>query len=382
VKLTDFATTERQRLVCELAEKMSIRKIAKELGLHQKTVFNHLQAVKVRASLRGWSPSHDMTKTCPETHYVKGTSTLYGADGEQKLQWVKTNADQDRLRLFAEQMAKSVCESVPAVRKVSGPKKVEVDALAVYPIGDAHIGMYAWGEECGDDYNTDVASRVMRAAFEQIFPAMPNTEQAVIINLGDWFHTDTPENETRRSGNSLDVDTRWSKVIRDGVEIMKMIIGSALKKHGHVRVINEIGNHDDQSSLMLSMVLAEHYRNEPRLEVDMSPSPFHWHEFGNNLIGVHHGNRCKPDRLYQVMHEDKREECGRCRFRYWYTGHVHQIVKHEIGGVVIESFRTLAARDAYASGSGYRSGRDQCAIVLDREYGECFRSTVNVGALR
>lgn len=38
-------------------------------------------------------------------------------------------------------------------------------------------------------------------------------------------------------------------------------------------------------------------------------------------------------------------------------------------GCVVESFRTLAAPDAYASGAGYRSGRDMKLDVIHRLWG-------------
>lgn len=382
MQLIDFATTERQRQVCEMVDRMSLRQIGKELGIRWTVAQRHWQAVKKKAALQGWSPEHDMTKVCPETHYVKGTSTLYDADGVQKLQWVKTNADQDRLKEFAAELASSICESVTPTKRVKQPKKTDKDKLAVYPIGDAHIGLYCWEEDAAEDYDLKIATQLMVNGFEAVLAATPAAEQALIVNVGDWFHTDTTENTTRRSGFHLDVDTRWAKVTRVGVGIMKYLIDAALAKHKNVRVINEIGNHDDQTSIMLGLVLEAYYSKEPRLTVDASPDVFHWHEFHQNLIGVHHGHKCKPEALYRVMAEDQREAFGRCKHRYWYTGHFHHAKKVDVGGVVMEGFRTLIPGDAHAHSSGYRSPRDICSIILDSNHGECGRVTVNVEACR
>jgi hypothetical protein len=81
------------------------------------------------------------------------------------------------------------------------------------------------------------------------------------------------------------------------------------------------------------------------------------------------------------MAADRAEDWGQTKHRYWYTGHVHNQTVTELPGVVCESFRTLAARDAWASGAGYRAGRDMRAIVLDREHGEVERHRVDVGML-
>ena len=163
---------------------------------------------------------------------------------------------------------------------------------------------------------------------------------------------------------------------------MKYLIDRALEKHKKVHVINEIGNHDDQTSIMLSLVIEAYYSREPRLTVDTSPDEFHWYEFGQNLIGVNHGHKCKPEALYRVMAEDMREAFGRCKHRRWLTGHIHHHKSQDVGGVVVESFRTLIPRDKYSHSGGYRAPRDICSIVLDREHGECARTTVNVESLR
>lgn len=382
MQLIEFASTERQRQVCEMVDRMSFASIGKQLGIHKSAAVRHYQAVKKKAALQGWSPEYDMTKVCPETHYVKGTSTLYDADGVQKLQWVKTTADQDRLKVFATELATSICESVTPTKRTKQPKKTANDKLAVYPIGDAHIGLYCWDEDAAEDYDLNIATTLMTKGFDSVLTATPDAEQALIVNLGDWFHTDTTENLTRRSGHHLDVDTRWAKVTRVGVQIMKYLIDNALEKHKTVRVVNEIGNHDDQTSIMLGLVLEAYYDKEPRLTVDTSPDEFHWHEWGQNLFGINHGHKCKPEALYRVMAEDMREAFGRCKHRRFFTGHVHHHKSQDVGGLIVESFRTLIPGDAHAHSNGYRAPRDICSILFDREHGECARQTVNVEALR
>jgi len=49
---------------------------------------------------------------------------------------------------------------------------------------------------------------------------------------------------------------------------------------------------------------------------------------------------------------------------------------------VVESFRTLAAKDAWQAAQGYRSGRDMYAIVLDAEHGEVERHRCDIRQVR
>ena len=84
------------------------------------------------------------------------------------------------------------------------------------------------------------------------------------------------------------------------------------------------------------------------------------------------------DRLPGVMAADKAKDWGETEFRYWLTGHIHHDSKKEFPGVMVESFRTLAARDSYATAGGWRSGRDTKCIVYHKEYGEIERHSVNI----
>lgn len=117
------------------------------------------------------------------------------------------------------------------------------------------------------------------------------------------------------------------------------------------------------------------------MTVDLNPSKFWFHEFGKVLIGATHGDTVKHEALLGVMASDKAEAWGRTKHRYWYTGHVHHQSVREFPGVICESFRTLAAKDAYAAGHGYRAGRDMVCITQHREHGEVERHRVDIGML-
>lgn len=159
------------------------------------------------------------------------------------------------------------------------------------------------------------------------------------------------------------------------------MIDSALLHHKHVRVISCVGNHDDTASLFLSIALENTYENETRVTVDSSPTPFHYVQWGKCMFGAHHGHTCKSQALPGVMAADRPKMWGDTEFRYWYTGHIHHDTVKEYAGVKVESFRTLAAKDAYATWGGYRAGQDSKCIVLHKNYGEVERHTVNISMI-
>jgi len=209
----------------------------------------------------------------------------------------------------------------------------------------------------------------------------PAAEKSTIVNLGDWFHYDGLEPVTSRSGHVLDSDGRYAKMVRVGMKVMRQCIESALSKHRTVHVINVVGNHDDTGALWMSIALGHMYANEPRVTIDQSPAAFTYFRHGKTLVGCHHGNTCKPDKLAGVMAADRPKDWGDSEHRYWWLGHVHHESVKEYPGVRLETFNTLAAKDAWASAGGYRAARNMKCIVLHAEFGEVARHTVNPAML-
>lgn len=326
-------------------------------------------------------PDSGALQPVPDGYVAKGTSTLYRPDGSIAAQWVKTTRDEARMHEMQLEAIVALKAELPklAPRKASGVWRT--DLMTAYPIGDPHVGMRAWGEECGGDWDLAIAERVHCAAMAELVQAAPATEQALIVNLGDLFHYDSMEAKTPRSGHMLDADGRYAKMIGVGIKIIRQCIESALTKHKTVHVINAPGNHDETGALWLSAALSHIYEREPRVTIDTSPAVFAYYRWGKCLIGVHHGHTCKADKLPGVMAADRAKDWGETEHRYWWMGHIHHASLKEYPGVSVESFNTLAAKDAYATNGGWRSRESMQAIVLHKEHGEVARSRVTPAML-
>ena len=318
--------------------------------------------------------------SAPRGYHLRGVSTMLDGAGNPVAQWVKTAQDPAQGRLDA--ILDAIRELPDSFREAHQPRPApshnDADLLCVYPIADVHLGMYAWREETGADYDIKIAERLHTEAIARLVAAAPAAKQALILGLGDFFHCDSNLARTSRSGNPLDTDTRWQLVLRVGVRMMRAMIDAALSKHEQVRVVIEIGNHDDYSAAMLSMALEAFYDRDDRVTVDTSPEPFHWHRFGKNLIGVTHGDQAKIEQLPGLMAAMRAADWGQTRHRYWYTGHVHSERLRETPGCLVETFRTLAPSDAWAHRAGYRSDRDMRVDVLHREHGRITRHILGV----
>jgi hypothetical protein len=247
-------------------------------------------------------------------------------------------------------------------------------------MGDPHFGALAWWEEVGADFDLKIAEQLTCAAIDRLVAAAPDASTALLLNLGDMFHADNQSNVSK-SGHQLDVDGRWAKIQQVGLRAMLYCIRRLLEKHGKVIFRINRGNHDGHSSYALAMMVAAYFHNEPRVMVDLDPSVAWYYKFGKTLIGSTHGDTIKGKDMLSIMAADQPKAWGDTVHRYWLVGHVHHQDSKEYHGGVVEYFRTLAARDAWHAGQGYRAGRDMRLIVIHREHGEIERHRCDVGMI-
>ena len=364
---------------------------ATSLGMSRATFKARILSAKARgiepsnsqmATLHGNNPKFDLVHPVPAPYILAGASTYYNKDGQKAGQWIKTKLDHRKTEELIKATVQALGKSIEATAPILPPPSYTTDKLLVtYPIGDPHFGMYAWAAESGEDFDLAIAKRLTLSAVDRLVDSVPNADVGIVLPLGDVFHADDQSNMTPGHGNPLDVDSRFVKVLGVGIEAFRHAILRALQKHNKVIVRFIRGNHDPNAVWALAFTIHAYFSNEPRVTVDLSPSRFWYYRFGKVLIGSTHGDSTKTEQLPGIMAADKPEDWGETKHRYWYTGHIHHKMVKEYPGVVCESFRTLAARDAWHAGSGYRAGRDMQAIVLHFDHGEVERHRCDIGML-
>lgn len=316
------------------------------------------------------------------------TDRTVAIDGEGNIQkqWIRSKAGAEER---ADSLKEAYADYFEPLRNqpeviVQSDIIVNPNQLAVYPLGDPHIGMYAWHAECGQDFDCIIAEDNLCAAIDVLVAKTEPAYTGLLVNIGDYFHTDRLDNVTARSGNSLDVDTRWPQVLRVGANIQRYLIHAMLQKHAEVVVWNVPGNHDDQSAVAVNLAMQFLFEQEDRVTVCDNADPFFYHKHGEVLLGATHGDKCKMATLPGLMACDRKEDWGSTSYRHWYTGHVHHdrgMNSQEYAGVTVESLRTLAPKDYYAHSHGYRAEQEMKSDVWDRQYGRVSRSYVNMRQL-
>jgi hypothetical protein len=375
-ELLPYCITQRQKEIVEACiEHGSQRKAALALGIGGRSVEKHIQLIKYRTDTpREMLGTLDLPVKKPLA--IKGTSTLYDAEtGEAKIAWVKTDLDKNAQLENLQEAFTNAIEIYKPLEKIPAPKRTSKDLLTVIPLGDPHIGMYAWKEEVGEDFDCDIAEKNLRSAVKYILEKTPPSDKCLLLNLGDFFHSDNQSNRTARAGNALDVDTRWARVLQIGITLMIDCINLALARHKQVIVKNNIGNHDDHTSQVLAICLQHVFQKNKRVTIASPPDPFFALEFGKNSVFSTHSHMVKPNKMAEVVANYYPELWGKTTHRVAYLGHWHHEQRIENAGLVVEICNTLASSDAWHHASGYRSNRNIKAIVLHKEEGEVERYT-------
>lgn len=312
----------------------------------------------------------------PDGHSVKGVSALVDAEGRTIQQWVKTRNEYAPQDIAA--ILKAAFDDVEPAAPVPLTVAPATSLLTLTPLADFHVGLFSWGKETGTNWDLRIAERVIGDAIEDLTARTPASANAIVLGGGDLLHSDSNENKTARSGNVLQVDGRYQKVLMTACRLVVRTIDANLRRHGHVTVRILPGNHDEHASVAVAYFLLAWYRNEPRVTVDVDPSLFFWFRFGSVLLGATHGHTVKLKDMASIMAHRRAEDWGATRHRYIHGFHIHHSSKFatEGNGVISESHQTPTPQDAWHYGSGFLSGRSMQAITYHQEFGEVSRVRV------
>lgn len=381
--LYEFCTVRQLELIEAVERNNGVKPAARALKCGEGTIREAINRVKAKAANQGVSPEHDWVHQIPDGHLIKGVSTYYDKEGKPAGQWVKSTADQQRQAEIQRAAIEAMCEEIPRLQAIAAPiQALNANLCNCYVITDYHLSMLSHSEETGADWDLKIASKTLLAWFAQAVAQAPNAEVGVFAQLSDLLHADGLEPLTPASKHVLDVDTRFYKVVRTVIVLLRQIIDMLLSKHARLHLVMADANHDPVSQIWLREWLAVLYENEPRITVDRSPSPYNAYEFGKVALFFHHGHKRKVTNVSEVFAAQFREMFGRTKFAYAHTGHLHSMDVKENNLMIVEQHRTLAAPDAYAARGGWISGRDAQVITYHRNYGEVSRIKINSDMLR
>lgn len=365
--------TDEQLAEC-LNAGMTIQQISDKYNISTRNV----SIRKARLAKKGVGHGGDVTRLVPDGYKIKGTSTLTDEFGNTKLQWVKTDTDAERQYELMKAAVEGLCSEIsPAVRVLPPKKKKNDNLLNLYTVSDFHLGMLAWADETGDDWDMNLAEDLFARWFDAAFQQAPDASTGVINLLGDFAHFDSLDAVTPASGHVLDADTRYQKLVRYMIRMIRRVVNMALVKHKIVKLVIVQGNHDESGMIWLAEMFHTLYDNEPRVLVDTSADVYKMIQHGKTTLFFHHGHKCRFEAIEPVMIAKFRKAFGDSEYSYAHVGHLHHQKIVESRNMVVEQHRTLAAKDAYASRGGWMSKRSANVITYSADFGEVGRITIS-----
>ena len=374
--------TPRQREILEAIDRLGSAKDASvELGLNKGAASETYIDVKRKAAKMGYAPAHDFTRPVPDGFTAKGVSTYYNKEGKPSGQWVKASLSHQALADAMRDAIAGFKDEIQPVAAIAAPATSEEHLCNLYTFTDYHLGMLAWHQEGGADWSVSIAEKTIIAALIQMVNQSPNAHTGVLNIQGDFLHTDGKTPVTPASKHVLDADSRFPKIRRAAIRIIRSLVTICLQRHQEVQLIIAEGNHDEESAGWLSDLFAVHYEEEPRVTVNDSVLPFYVFEWGTTMLGVHHGHKVKNESLPLLFAAQFPQSWGRTTRREIHCGHRHHRDEKEYNGVTVVQHPTLSARDAYAARGGWIADRAAWAITYHKNYGAVGRVMVTTEML-
>ncbi len=370
--------TDEQLKEC-LSQNMTTREIAAKYDMTHRVV--NLRRAKL--AKKGLGHGRDVSHIVPDGYRVKGTSALTDAMGNIKLQWVKTDVDNERQLEIMRAVVEGMCsEIVPLPCVPLSERRIDKKLLNLYTVSDFHLGMLSWADETGADWDMKIAEDLFARWFDAAFQSAPDAGTGVINLLGDLAHFDSLDAVTPASGHVLDADTRYQKLVRYMIRMVRRVVEMALVKHETVKLLVVQGNHDESGMIWMAEMFSTLYDNEPRVLVDTSADVYKMVQHGKTTLFFHHGHKARFDAIEPVMIAKFRKAFGDSVYSYAHVGHLHHQKIVESRNMIVEQHRTLAAKDAYASRGGWMSGRSANVITYSSEFGEVGRLTISPEMLK
>lgn len=376
----------------------SYRAAAQELGIGKTALQECLQRA-ARKGMLGTSPvmpGFEITKVSntPRGDYVqqkqkkgpvfelpdgflpKRISNLSDGQGRTIARWDIAEPSKECQANAMRAAVEAFKEEIPRAPAIDAPAHTLSDLLNQYTITDHHLGALAWGEETGSgDYDLRIGEQLILRWFAAAIAQSPPADRAVFAQLGDFLHYDSFRSVTPEHGHHLDSDSRYPKMVRAAIRVVRTVIRMLLQKHKQLDVIMCDANHDPAGEVWLREMMAAFYEDEPRVRVDTNPGTYSVIEHGDVSLFYHHGHRRGVKNVDSILVGKFRKLYGRTSISYAHTGHKHADELKTTDLMKVEQHETLAAPDAY--GSNWLSGRSAKVITYHKRFGEDGRVTLS-----
>ena len=286
------------------------------------------------------------------------TTTLF-----QIKAWLKLKAEENTLREVAGELLQAFSDRAPRLPPIVRSHRGE--GMLEIALFDLHYGKLAWGEECGYDYNLELAAKLFWNALEDLLERGSTLKpEKIVFPIGqDFLHTDVL-GRTTTAGTPQDSCVTWKQAFVQGWQLLQRGIERLrLVAPVHVPVVN--GNHDVMATFHVGEVLKNYNRTASDVIVDNAPAQRKYIAHHKCLLGLTHGNEEKHSQLGILMATERPQEWANSvpQAREYHIGHYHHkrslrlLPAQDVGGVLVRVIPSLSAQDSWHASKGFVSQR-------------------------
>tara|TARA_R110000803_G_scaffold79541_3_gene145172 strand:+ start:1482 stop:2951 length:1470 start_codon:yes stop_codon:yes gene_type:complete len=253
---------------------------------------------------------------------------------------------------------------------------------AVY---DIHMGKISSADETGTDWTSAMTENAALLAMHDLLSFWPSYSQIFMPFGGDFFNSDTVGGETTRGTPQLS-DLTWAQEIDKGADLAISMVELALKfAPVHACVVR--GNHDEQRTMFMGRILEEAFKNNKHFTIDREPQSLKSYRWGNNLIGVCHGDKEKLQKIIAEMIMKFPKDFSETLWREIHTGHGHRSINNSLSiegyeehEVRVRMIPSLSTQDKWHAKNLYRANRAAESYCWDKQ--SCYVGHTSYNLLR
>jgi hypothetical protein len=356
-----------------------------------------LERVKSRSTLRNadgevdrfWTRESSQavgpTYQIPEGDEINSTASLIeNGNGTEVVRWVRSRKNSVSTEALIAAIDGALAKHKPAkLIKCKTRGKVNSNQATFYFIPDIHHSLKYNKDETGHTYGLAESTQCITAATGRLVQNSPDTEDCVIVNLGDFVHVFNSTFRTR-SGHILQADGSFHEIMVSACQLLIHCVELCLQKHpGRLWLYNVQGNHSPGSAtFMLIESCKQYFRDNLRVHVVDTANSIQTFRAGNNFYVFYHGDcGLNPQKLYNIVSSRYPKDFAECINTnvHILIGHIHSERLVAIAnGARVERLGSPVKPDKF-SADGFAGGqRYLTSVTADYEDGEVFPTRVNI----
>lgn len=231
---------------------------------------------------------------------------------------------------------------------------------------DLHLGRVMTVEEGGKEWDIDIAIRTAKDNLLKLAVRIGDKRYDKIVYVigNDVLNsamTGSTTSGKHAQENGVPVRTMYKKAAEYYIWAIK-----TLSEFAPLKVVNCFGNHDYYETYTLGLLLEAYFHEYDEIEFDVDGQARKYFYFGENLIGISHGDS-DSKRLPSLMQVEVPVMWGVTQNHYWLCGHLHHLDWKEELGVEIIHCPQLSENDNWTNRQGYIAKHRSLAFVFSKE---------------